>query len=69
VQLTLPWDILGIEPKQGLEVPVELGILRANPAGTRVMTREYWHSGASEMVSDVPTEAAPTANWGKLVLK
>ena len=69
VQLTFPWDLLEITPKSGMQIPAELGIFCSDPTGTRTMTRSYWHSGASEMVSDIPTEAAPTGNWGKLILK
>jgi hypothetical protein len=69
VQLTLPWDVLGIEPKAGGEIPVELGIFRANAAGTKTIMRTYWHSGAVGMVADLPTEAAPTKDWGTLILK
>jgi hypothetical protein len=69
VQLTLPWTALGIDPKPGLSVPIELGIFRSNPAGTKTVVRNYWHTGAVGMVSDIPTEAAPTKDWGTLILK
>ena len=69
LQLTLPWTVLGIEPKPGLEIPAELGIFRGNSTGTKTMVRNYWHTGAVGMVSDVPTEAAPTKDWGTLILK
>jgi hypothetical protein len=69
VQLTLPWSVLGIEPKAGMEIPAELGVFRADPTGTKAAVRNYWHSGAVGMVSDVPTEAAATKDWGKLILK
>jgi len=69
LQLILPWDALGIEPKTGLEIPVELGILQSDPSGNRTISRQYWYSGASEMVSDVPTEAQPTKSRGKVILR
>ena len=69
IQLTLPWEMLGVSPQSGLKIPVELGIFRANATGTKTVVRNYWHTGAVGMVSDVPTEAAPTANWGLLILK
>jgi hypothetical protein len=69
VQFTLPWNVLGIAPKARLEIPLELGVFRANPAATKTVVRNYWHSGLVGMVSDVPTEAAPTTNWGTLILK
>jgi hypothetical protein len=69
VQVTIPWDVLGIDPKPGLEVPMELGAFYSDPTGHKTATREYWHSGVSGMVSDVPTEARPTDDWGVLHLQ
>ncbi|EDY17371.1 NHL repeat containing protein [Chthoniobacter flavus Ellin428] len=69
VQLTLPWDLLGIDPKPGLSVPFELGAFYSDPTGHKTAIREYWHSGVSGMVSDVPTEARPTDDWGTLQLQ
>jgi len=69
VQLTIPWDVLGIDPKTGLEIPMELGIFYSDPTGHKTISREYWHSGVSGMVSDVPTEARPTTDWGTLKLQ
>ena len=69
VQVTLPWDVLGIDPKVGLEIPMELGLFYSDPTGHKTVSREYWHSGVSGMVSDVPTEAQPTTDWGVLKLQ
>jgi len=69
LQVTLPWDVLGIEPKPGLEIPMELGLFYSDPTGHKTVSREYWHSGVSGMVSDVPTEARPTDDWGVLKLQ
>jgi hypothetical protein len=69
VQLTLPWNLLGIDPKPGLEVPLELGAFYSDPTGNKTATREYWHSRMTGMVSDVPTEARPTEDWGILRLQ
>ncbi len=69
VQLIMPWTILGFDPRPGLEIPAEFGILRSDPSGNRTVSRQYWFSGASDMVSDVPTEAQPTKERGKLILK
>ena len=67
LQLTLPWDVLGIEPKPGLSLPMELGVFYSDPTGHKTTSREYWHSRISGMVSDVPTEARPTPDWGAMV--
>ena len=69
LQITLPWDVLGIQPRPGLSVPMELGVFYSDPTGHKVSSREYWHSRSSAMVSDVPTEAEATADWGALIFK
>jgi hypothetical protein len=69
LQVTLPWDVLGIEPKSGLDIPMELGLFYSDPTGHKTVSREYWHSQVSGMVSDVPTEARSTADWGVLKLQ
>jgi hypothetical protein len=48
---------------------MELGVLFSDPAGTRTIAREYWASGMSGMVADVPTEAKPTGGWGQILLE
>ena len=69
LQVTLPWDLLGVTPKPGLTLPFELGVFFSDPTGHKTTSREYWHSQTSGMVSDVPTEAKVTADWGKLQLQ
>jgi len=56
--------VLGIEPHGGLRIPAELGVLRSDPTGGKTISRDYWHSGLSGMVMDVPTEVRPTERWG-----
>jgi len=69
LQVTLPWEALGIEPKAGLRIPFELGVLSSDAGGTRTAAREYWASGESGMVADLPTEARLTSNWGTLEIQ
>jgi hypothetical protein len=69
LQATLPWDALGIEPKAGRKVPLELGVMYSDAGGTRSASREYWASGESGMVVDLPTEARLTSNWGELLFQ
>lgn len=69
VQVTLPWDTLGVpEPRVGLTLPMELGVCYSDPTGTNTQSREYWSSGESGMVADVPTEARHVEEWGKIIL-
>jgi len=69
LQVNLPWDLLGIDPRPGLAVPMELGVFYSDPTGHKTASREYWHSRMSAMVSDVPTEAQVTPDWGTLEFK
>ncbi len=70
VQFCLPWQSLGFEtmPAVGTVLPFEMGLGYSDETGTRTVTREFWRGG-SGMVADLPTEAAPTKNWGKLVFE
>ncbi len=69
VEVALPWEMLGIRPKPGLKIPAELGVLRSDPSGNTTASRAYWNSGLQGMVVDVPTEVAPTQNWGLFHLR
>ena len=69
VELGIPWSVLGIEPKPGLQIPAEFGILRSDPTGSTTVSRDYWHSGLSGMVQDVPNEVKPTDNWGTWIIQ
>lgn len=69
VQFTIPWKSVGIDkPESGMKLPIELGLIESDPTGTNAASRDYWFSGASEMVSDVPTEARPTTTRGTIEL-
>ena len=69
VQFTLPWQSLGVaDPQPGMKFPIELGQISSDAGGNRAASRDYWFSGASEMVADVPTEARPTPQRGELEL-
>jgi hypothetical protein len=69
LQVTLPWNVLGVTPRPGLSIPMELGIFYSDPTGHKTASREYWHSRMNGMVSDVPTEAKITPDWGTLLFK
>jgi hypothetical protein len=62
LEMVIPWETLCIEPRG--TVPAELGVLRSDDEGTKTVRRDYWHTGLSPMVQDVPTEVRPTDDWG-----
>ncbi len=72
LETILSWQDLGIDPAalpapggKQLNLDFEAGILQSDAAGSKTQSRYYW-SGHIGMVADIPTEAAPVPNWGKL---
>ncbi len=62
-ELSLPLTILGLTPKDGMEIRGDIGVLRGN--GFQTMQRLYWQNKATSTVADVPTEATLTPHlWG-----
>lgn len=70
VEAAVPWKVLGIAPKAGLKLKMDVGVLFGNSGGTATISRQYWSNKATGLVSDVPGEAdlAPQL-WGTLILK
>ena len=66
VKLAIPWKSLGIDLHSPIKPKFELGLLRSDASGTKTISRDYWHSGLSGMVQDVPSEARPTEQLGTL---
>lgn len=70
VEATIPWKVLGIEPKSGLKLRGDLGILFGDSGGTTTVSRKYWSNKETGQVNDVPSEADLTpAMWGNLELE
>lgn len=67
-EVTVPLDLLGLQPAPGLRLRGDLGVLRG--AGLETVARTYWSNKATAIVSDVPSEAmlAP-ALWGWMEFK
>jgi len=70
VEAAIPWKVLGLEPKAGLKLKMDVGVLFGNAGGTTTIARQYWSNKATGLVSDVPGEADLTPElWGTLELK
>jgi hypothetical protein len=72
VELALPWSRLGIQPKSGLTLMGDVGIIFGNKGGTRNAVRFLWSDKSPEVSinNDIPSEVRLHPNqWGKLVLK
>ena len=62
-EIAVPLSVLGLEPKPGIRIKGDIGILRGN--GKQTTQRVYWTNKATAIVSDVPSEAELTPKlWG-----
>ncbi len=67
-EFSVPLTVLGINPKPGLRLKGDIGVLRGNAVQTTA--RVYWGNKATSITSDVPSEAflAPGL-WGNFEFK
>ncbi len=71
VEAAIPWSMLGGKPTAGAEFRVDFGVLFGGEvSGRKVERRAYWENRDTQIVADIPSEAAlKPANWGVGVLK
>ena len=70
VEARIPWKDLGVQPKPGLKLRGDVGILFAENGGRVTVSRQYWSNKATGLVNDIPGEADLTPNlWGAFVLE
>ena len=63
-ELAVPLSLLGLEPRPGLELRGDVGILRGQ--GGVTTQRVYWSNKATAIVADVPSEAELRPGlWGR----
>jgi hypothetical protein len=69
VQAIVPFTLLGIKPSRGLELRLDFGVLFGDAAGRQTVLRSYWSNRDTNLVADIPSEAAlnPGA-WGQAFL-
>lgn len=69
-EAAIPWNKLGLQPKPGLKLKGDTGILSADAGGTETTSRQYWSNKATGLVNDIPGEADLTpAMWGEFELE
>jgi len=62
-QIAVPLSVLGLNPRAGMRIKGDIGILRGD--GKQTTQRVYWANKATVIVSDVPSEAELTPKlWG-----
>lgn len=71
VELALPWEDLGIQPRPGARFLADAGVITGNAGGTRNAVRAMWADTAPEVGvnNDIPTESRLHPNfWGTVVI-
>ena len=72
VEAAVPWPLLGISPKSGLELAGDVGVIYGDRGGTRNAIRYLWSDRSAEVSinNDIPSEVRMHPNdWGRLVLE
>uniref|UniRef100_E6Q088 NHL repeat containing protein n=1 Tax=mine drainage metagenome TaxID=410659 RepID=E6Q088_9ZZZZ len=63
---SIPLSVLGLRPRPGERIRADIGVLRGD--GQQTTERVYWSNKATNITSDVPSEAELTPNlWGEWV--
>ena len=69
VLLRVPLAELGIAPEKVSELKGTVGVIYSDPTGTNRVARMYWYDKATDLVSDVPSEARLNpAPWGDIAV-
>lgn len=67
-EISIPCQILGLQPSDGKTLRGDLGILRGTKGETNA--RIYWNNKATGITADVPSEAQLSPNlWGRFQFK
>ncbi|HUW35430.1 MAG TPA: hypothetical protein VM223_27790 [Planctomycetota bacterium] len=69
--VAIPLDLIGLAPKPGMTLAMDLGLLYGNATGTAGSARSYWvnNSFSANVTNDVPNEShLEPAEWGTAVV-
>lgn len=70
VHATIPWAVLGITPKAGLELQGDFGATFGGAGGGRTRLRVHWNNQHTGIVDDAVFELKMQPNyWGRMVLR
>ena len=65
--VTIPLEAIGLAPRKGQAIRMDLGYLYGNATGTQIAARSYWmnNSFSANVVNDVPNESRlEPEEWG-----
>lgn len=72
VEVAIPWNDLGVEPKPGLALAGDVGVIYGNEGGTKNAIRYLWSDKSPEVSinNDIPSEIRIHPNqWGGWMLE
>ncbi len=65
VETTIPWRLIGFNPKKLSETSGDVGRVNSDATGTRAASRIYWSNKNTAIMSDLPTEVLVEPDlWG-----
>jgi hypothetical protein len=65
LEIAVPLKALGLEPKPGMRLPADFGILLGDEKGQETRERLYWANPATALITDIPSEIElRPAMWG-----
>lgn len=63
----IPWKELGLDQAPTASLRGDVGLILADPSGTRSVARHYYFDRGSQVVSDLPSEVRVNpAKWGEI---
>ncbi|MGI5867925.1 MAG: sugar-binding protein [Kiritimatiellia bacterium] len=70
VKAAIPWTLVGDRPAPGTPFGIDFGVLFSDEAGRSTILRAYWQNRNTQIVTDIPSEAAlQPENWGEATLQ
>ena len=70
--VSIPLNLIGLAPKPGMMLSMDLGVLYGNATGTQGSARSYWvnNSFSANVTNDVPNESRlEPGEWGTAVIE
>lgn len=69
IEAQVPWKLLGGRPEDGSKFRIDFGVLFGDESGSKTIKRAYWHNKDTQIVTDIPSEAAlQPGKWAEAAL-
>ncbi len=66
--VTVPLELIGLKPAQGMRLKMDLGYIYGNSEGTKAIVRSYWTNNgfSANVLNDIPSESRlEPVHWGE----